>query len=791
MTRIISFAVVLVVSAAGVAANAQVSPLAMKAPPPVAAAASWSWTGLYIGGHLGSALEDSQLSDPFGAVSAGDNFRGPGFIGGAELGANYQIGNVVVGAAADLSWGDTKGDNTCFGVVGGNFFPSTCTVNSNLYGTITGRVGYALGHSLFYGKGGAAWERSNVFMSVNNNPHDDVLLSTTDYDAWGWTAGAGIEYALTPAWSLSFEYDFLSFPSENVATPYVVGNPLPGSPVGPIAGLSDTVQEAKLGLNYRIGADPTLWPSSASAFAFPSLLPLKAPPPSTASAWEIEGGSRYMYSWGRAQWETGDRVGGSRLTWYNLATNSAEIYGNVTSPWNVFLKGFVGVGSTTSGAQTDEDFDEPTFHRFYNDTLSSNTGHIGYAVVDLGYDVARAPDYKVGPFVGYTVFNQYIFKTGCQQIANVVGNCIAISPPLPSSQLIGTEDITWQAIRVGLSAQVLLAPRVHLDADAAYLPYVPFTWVDDHLVDGLEHFISGQAGGAQVQALVSYDVTDQLHVGIGGRYWAMWDNAAEFQTVPSTAGPGPSRNVIELAGAFVEAGYRFDPDSSGSKTATLVPFAKAPTPTASYNWTGLYGGIEGGGVWGQSTQIGQLTTDERHTANATPWFDVSGGLLGGTLGYNAEFYRRFVYGFEGDMSWVSAKGGAQQIAPFNTADTASTNQDWLATARTRIGVLPANGWLLYGTGGLAAADVAATITPGDPFTEERHVRPGWTAGGGIEAAITGNWSAKVEYLFVGLEDHSYFVPTPNIPSQTNRAGGVPLDNNIIRAGINYRITSLF
>ena len=73
------------------------------------------------------------------------------------------------------------------------------------------------------------------------------------------------------------------------------------------------------------------------------------------------------------------------------------------------------------------------------------------------------------------------------------------------------------------------------------------------------------------------------------------------------------------------------------------------------------------------------------------------------------------------------------------------------------------------------------------FTAEHHVRPGWTAGGGVEAAIVGNWSAKLEYLFVGLEDHGYFVPTPNIPNQTNRAGGVPLNNNIVRGGINYKI----
>lgn len=142
------------------------------------------------------------------------------------------------------------------------------------------------------------------------------------------------------------------------------------------------------------------------------------------------------------------------------------------------------------------------------------------------------------------------------------------------------------------------------------------------------------------------------------------------------------------------------------------------------------------------------------------------------------------------MSWVTASGNARQIAPFNVNQVASTNEDWLATARVRIGVTPANGWLAYGTGGLAVADVRASIIPSTLFTGESHVRPGWTAGGGVEAVIIGDWSAKVEYLYVGLEDHAYFVPTPNVPLQTNRAGGVPLNNNIVRGGINYKINWL-
>ena len=302
----------------------------------------------------------------------------------------------------------------------------------------------------------------------------------------------------------------------------------------------------------------------------------------------------------------------------------------------------------------------------------------------------------------------------------------------------------------------------------------------------------GQGIGVQTQAVLSYDVTDRLSVGVGGRYWAMWSTSAQRQGIVIGAAvaesTGPNRNTVDLLGAFAQVSYRFDPDRTivAKPDGLALPFFKAPVAPAAYSWTGFYGGIEGGGTFGQSKQIGQRV--DRHTFDSTPDFDVDGGLVGGTVGYNSQFDRIFVLGLEGDMSWVDASGSASQIAPFDTNKTASTTEDWLATARARIGVTPVDRWLVYATGGLAAADVAATITPPTASLDsDSHVRAGWTAGGGVEALITGNWSAKLEYLYVGLQNHAYFVPTPNNPAADNRAGGVPLYNNIVRGGINYKI----
>jgi outer membrane immunogenic protein len=77
-------------------------------------------------------------------------------------------------------------------------------------------------------------------------------------------------------------------------------------------------------------------------------------------------------------------------------------------------------------------------------------------------------------------------------------------------------------------------------------------------------------------------------------------------------------------------------------------------------------------------------------------------------------------------------------------------------------------------------------TNGDSFSESQ-IRVGWTAGAGIEYAIDRNWSAKLEYLHVGLNNAPYLNNLNPAVSGVNRGGGVPLSDEIVRAGINYKI----
>ena len=163
---------------------------------------------------------------------------------------------------------------------------------------------------------------------------------------------------------------------------------------------------------------------------------------------------------------------------------------------------------------------------------------------------------------------------------------------------------------------------------------------------------------------------------------------------------------------------------------------KAPivAPVPYYNWTGFYLGINAGGAWGRS--------DFEFPGLPTGNFNTSGWLAGGTAGYNYQI-GNFVVGVEGDINWANVRGSTTCLGGVFSCET---RNDWLGTARGRVG------WaidrvMLYVTGGLAVGDIKANV-PGIGGASATNA--GWTAGGGVEFALVGNLTAKVEYLHVDL-----------------------------------------
>jgi opacity protein-like surface antigen/outer membrane protease len=513
---------------------------------------------MYIGLHMGGAWGETHVSDPYGPSIFGDNIRTPGPLAGGQAGANLQFGSAVVGIEVDLSAADLDGTNTCF-AFSGFYVSANCRSHTTSLGTLTGRLGWAVGpqgRTLLYGKAGAAWN----WNSVESTPAGSFfggpgVVAGNSGPRFGWTVGAGVEHALAGNWSVKAEYDFLSFSGSNFSSPDSFFQPLPpANAFIPVAGLgasaSQDIHEFKVGLNYKLGGSPA--PLDA-AWGYGSA---KDRPVRPFAGTEIEVGGRYVHGWGRFQKDLG--IQGqpinnlrSRLTYDNMQTNGGEVFARLDTASNIMVKGFLGMG-TSGGKMNDEDW--LIFNVVpYSNTVSDVDNRIRYGTIDVGYDWLRGPSYKVAAFVGYNQLNQNMKALGCTQIANPFSDCV---PPIPTSVLGITEDDTWKSVRLGVAADFMLLPRIKVSADAAYLPYVWFDGTDNHVLRALVSPEDGHGHGAQLDLTISYAVTDQLSLGVGGRYWTMATTSGDT----NFGGSGfiiPQKFAAEQAAVMLQGSYKF------------------------------------------------------------------------------------------------------------------------------------------------------------------------------------------------------------------------------------------
>ena len=268
-----------------------------------------------------------------------------------------------------------------------------------------------------------------------------------------------------------------------------------------------------------------------------------------------------------------------------------------------------------------------------------------------------------------------------------------------------------------------------------------------------------------------------------------WSAKAEYLYVTlqgSSYFPSPpptfnSRSDVPLDQHVLRFGLDYHFANGLAAPAPIYTKAPVATPAATRPWAGFYLGAEAGGAFGNSNQIDAGPAGFGPTTHG---YKISGALAGGTVGYNLQS-GPWVYGLEGDLSWVDVQGKANEIAPFATTSVVATKEHWLGTGRARLGWTTPDNVLLYTTGGFAVASVEATdsvVGPAPVFMTQTNTRWGWTAGAGGEAMLGRGWSAKVEYLYVSLQSSSYF-PAP--PPGINIRSDVPVDEHVFRFGVNY------
>jgi opacity protein-like surface antigen len=237
-----------------IAGSARAADLPLKSETPFAA--RFTWTGCYLGGHLGGGFAHKDITDPAQLVQ--DSFLGPGsttgittvspapngVVIGGQIGCDYQFApSWLVGIEGAASGSTMKASRTV-GLPLGNPDTALVQAKTDFLTSVTGRLGYAFDNVLLYAKGGVAMaaDRYDVTGSFAGTPFGFVGLE----NRFGWTAGGGVEWAFSPHWSASVEYDYYQFGHRVIAmsdpTNIFLGN----------VDVRQNIQVIKVGANFHI-----------------------------------------------------------------------------------------------------------------------------------------------------------------------------------------------------------------------------------------------------------------------------------------------------------------------------------------------------------------------------------------------------------------------------------------------------------------------------------------------------------------------------------------------------------
>lgn len=236
------------------AGNANAADLPRKAPPMVALAPAFSWTGCYVGAHVGWGWGRQNVGQTaISSTGASSGVRGAsldssGGLFGGQVGCNYQFaGNWVVGIQGDLAASDINGRaDDGFGT------DQTIALKTDYIASVTGRLGITgltswNNQALYYVKGGVAWDRNRWDL------HDATLFfnpSQITETRTGWTVGGGIEWPFFTHWTAFVEGNYYDFGNGHT---YTQTFPSPGLPTSSIFSTGkQTIETVKIGVNYKL-----------------------------------------------------------------------------------------------------------------------------------------------------------------------------------------------------------------------------------------------------------------------------------------------------------------------------------------------------------------------------------------------------------------------------------------------------------------------------------------------------------------------------------------------------------
>jgi opacity protein-like surface antigen len=259
--------------------------------------------------------------------------------------------------------------------------------------------------------------------------------------------------------------------------------------------------------------------------------------------------------------------------------------------------------------------------------------------------------------------------------------------------------------------------------------------------------------------------------------------------------------------------YKFDPTGAVYAAAadSRAPMLFKAPMLAAWTWAGPYLG----GTIGYSAGKSRTDTIFGDPASGAELFATKGsrrldGPIGGAqAGYNW-LAGVFLAGVEGDLNYSGQRAKLNAVCPGEICNPnligvvgdpsviarfeQGQKLEWFATLRARLGVTVTPDAIAYVTGGAAVGEVmtAGTVfgfdgdgNPVNTIVSSHNTKAGWTVGGGLEGRLVGNWTAKIEYLYLDLGTVTT-IPAPASNSTTAVAFNSRVTDNILRVGVNYK-----
>jgi len=323
---------------------------------------------------------------------------------------------------------------------------------------------------------------------------------------------------------------------------------------------------------------------------------------------------------------------------------------------------------------------------------------------------------------------------------------------------------------------------------------VAFTDAKTSIVDTAPSFGgSSNVTGTFSDLRTGWTVGGGLEAALGGHWTAKAEYLyMDFGTVThaladSFLGPtSPNTYAIGVHEHVFRVGLNYLLNDPGRSSAFASLASASTTMPAAYNWSGLYvGGNLGAAAGAGPVALGFDNSGFDNQSNFAPG-GLSGGLQAG-VNWQAQ---NLVVGFEGDfqLSGQHQKNCFDYCLPAQYVNF-DARLPWFATERLRLGYA-AGPLLIYATGGAAQgkvetsyADFDSVLWASGSFSD---VKSGWTAGGGLEAALSDRWTVKAEYLYLDLGHVDHAMPDRLIAGSTDNFWAT-IHDHIFRLGVNYKV----